>query len=121
MNTVDYIYRGNVTRVIDGDTFEATVDLGFKTYKKETFRLIDIDTPETWRPKTLTEKEHGIRATEFVVDLIGDKEIIIHSIKQGLYSRWLAAVYIDQDHLDRRVTLGDLLRENGFEKLKEYV
>lgn len=42
-----YIYNASLIRIVDGDTIEAMVDLGFFTWKKVTIRLYGIDTPET--------------------------------------------------------------------------
>ena len=50
-----YKYKINVTRVVDGDTVDADIDLGFgMTYKKQRIRLMGIDTPES-RTRNLTE------------------------------------------------------------------
>ena len=110
-----YNYKAIVTRVVDGDTFDATVDLGFGVFKKHRFRLKDVDTPETWRPKTETEKKHGLAATQYVIELIEHKSVTLSSVKSAVYSRYEAYVTL-QDGSD----LGTLLVENGFEKLPLY-
>jgi len=110
-----YNYKAIVTRVVDGDTFDATVDLGFGVFKKHRFRLKDVDTPETWRPKTEAEKKHGLLATKYVIELIEHKSVILSSVKSAVYSRYEAYVTL-QDGTD----LGTLLIENGFEKLDKY-
>jgi micrococcal nuclease len=109
-----YNYRAFVTRVVDGDTFDANVDLGFGIYHKVRFRLRGIDTPETWRPKTEAEREHGIKATEFVNELIGGKEITIQTYKMGIYGRYECDVLLGAK------TLSEVLKEEGYEKLAAY-
>jgi len=110
-----YTYKAFVERVLDGDTFEATVDLGFRLSWRGIFRLKGIDTPETWRPKSEAERTHGEKATEFVKKLIENKIITIRSYGAGIYARYNADVILD-DNSD----LATLLRENGFEKLESY-
>lgn len=111
-----YEYRALVTRVVDGDTFHAAVDLGFKISTNTTFRLGGIDTPETWRPKSEAERVHGQAAKQRVKDLIDQKEVIIRTAKTGKYGRWIAYVILD-DGKD----LGQLLINEGFEKRTDYV
>jgi micrococcal nuclease len=110
-----YNYKAIVTRVVDGDTFDATVDLGFGVFKKHRFRLKDVDTPETWRPKTKAEDIHGEAATAFVTTLIEGQNVILSSVKSAVYSRYEAYVTLS-DGSD----LGTLIVENGFEKLDKY-
>lgn len=110
-----YNYKATVLRVVDGDTFDAIVDLGFNITKKQRFRLKDVDTPETWRPKTEAEREHGKLATAFVKNLIEEKQVILTSVKAAVYSRYEAYVTIE-DGSD----LGTLIVDNGFQKLEFY-
>ena len=110
-----YNYRAVVHRVVDGDTFDAEVDLGFGVSLTFRFRLNDIDTPETWRPKSDAEREHGERATARVKELIEGKEVIIYSYKLGIYGRYAADVY-----LTGGISLADLLKEEGYEKKDSY-
>lgn len=110
-----YIYKAFVTRVKDGDTFDATVDLGFKISIDCTFRLNNIDTPETWRPSCEAERIHGEKAKQFVKNLIEKKTIILESKKLEIYARYDADVTLS-DGSD----LSTVLRENGFQKLESY-
>ena len=64
-----YEYQATVLRVVDGDTIEVDIDLGFSTViKKQRVRFKGIDTPET-RTRDLVEKEAGLRAKERVEGL----------------------------------------------------
>jgi micrococcal nuclease len=110
-----YNYKAYVTNIVDGDTFDATVDLGFTITTKQRFRLKDVDTPETWRPKTESEREHGKRATDFVTPLLLNKEVTLTSVKSAVYSRYEAYVTLS-DGSD----LGTLLIENDLVKLDNY-
>ena len=88
-----YTYNAELIRVIDGDTIEANVDLGFYTWKRVTIRLHGIDTPET-RTKDLEEKKKGIAAKERLQDLLSDNKFLL--VSQGLdkYGRCLGDVII---------------------------
>lgn len=108
-----YRYNASVVRVIDGDTFIANVDLGFRVYHEITFRLARINTPETWRPKTEEERELGQLAKDRVIELIEFYSIVIETSKAGKYGRWIAEVYLPE--LDDK-NLTDLLIEEGHEK-----
>lgn len=110
-----YIYKAFVTYVVDGDTFDAIVDLGFSIKVKQRFRLKDVDTPETWRPKTESEREHGQRAKDFVIEKLLNKEVTLTSVKISAYNRYEAfATLLDGSDL------GQLLIENDLVKLDKY-
>ena len=63
-----YTYNAKLDRVVDGDTVDATVDLGFDTWKFIRIRLVGINTPES-RTRDLEEKVRGLAAKDFVVDM----------------------------------------------------
>jgi len=111
---MNYKYKALVTKVVDGDTIYATVDLGFYMCSQLKFRLKDIDTAEIFRPINEAEKKHGFEAKEFLKNLVLDKYVSIYTEKTGKYGRWLASVYIDQQNVS------DMLREAGFEKRPSY-
>lgn len=112
-----YQYKGTVIRVVDGDTYDISVDLGFNTFRTERFRLQGIDTPETWRPSCEEERVHGNRATEFASKLIENKNIILTSSKSsaGIYGRYECSIQLEDGR-----DLATVLKENGFEKLEKY-
>ena len=109
-----YQYKAELKRVVDGDTLDLIVDLGFKTKLEWRFRLEGIDTPETWRPKSAGEKEHGERATEFVINELKGKDITVRTFKLGAYSRYSCEILYDGKNLVEE------LKKNGFEKRDSY-
>lgn len=112
----DYIYNARVTRVVDGDTFDATVDLGFKVSTIQRFRLEGVDTPETWRPMSEAEYQHGLKATALVESLIQGKTITIKTFKEmGPYNRYSAIVTLSDGR-----DLAQILIEAGMSKLPSY-
>ena len=84
-----YTYRCKVIRVVDGDTVDVDIDLGFSVVlKKQRIRLAGIDTPES-RTRNLAEKELGLKAKERLKALCGS-EVFIQSLGVGKYGRILA-------------------------------
>lgn len=117
-----YEYKGKIIRVVDGDTADISIELGFGITKMERFRLIAanhkyFDTPETWRPKTNSEREHGEEAKNRAIELLENKIVTLHSIKKGKY-RFLAEIKIDID--DNIIDYGDTMISEGFQKKDKY-
>lgn len=83
----------SVDRVVDGDTVDISIDLGFDLTKKERVRLAGIDTPEK-RTKDLKEKEMGYQATEFLeMHLMEAKRLTVKTEKDGKYGRMLGEIW----------------------------
>lgn len=116
-----YEYKGTVVNVVDGDTIDVMVDLGFKTYKEVRIRLKDIDTPEIYRPSCNEELEHGRKAKEYVQYEVLDRTVTVQTYKDktGKYGRYIASVFY-YDRLGAIRSLSQVLKENGFEKRAEY-
>ena len=109
-----YEYKAVITKVYDGDTLTAEIDLGFKMWaKKVKLRLVGVDTPEI-RTKDPVEKELAIKARDRVRDLCLGKEVIVKTHGKGKYGRWLASVYVNGD-----LDLGRFLISEGFAKIYE--
>ena len=71
-----YEYRCKVVRVVDGDTVDVDVDLGFGVWlKKERVRLLGIDTPES-RTRDKVEKQYGLAAKAFLKQVLGTSPIL---------------------------------------------
>lgn len=88
-----YEYNATVTRVIDGDTVEAMVDLGFCTHVNLNFRLFGIDTPEM-HSTNLVEREKAQAAKNRLIDLIEGKDVVVRTHKADKYGRWLAEIKV---------------------------
>ena len=71
-----YEYRINIVKIIDGDTVDVDIDLGFGVWlKKQRIRLYGIDTPES-RTRDLDEKRYGLMAKKFLTQQIKDGAIL---------------------------------------------
>ena len=90
-----YNYSAQIIGVVDGDTIDAIVDLGFSVFSKIRFRLYGIDTPEK-TDKIPEVRELAKKATLFVTAQILGKTVTIQSVEKDKYGRWLAKVYLDK-------------------------
>jgi micrococcal nuclease len=84
-----YKYKAQVVKIVDGDTVDFDVDLGFYMTAKIRTRLQDIDTPEIRGE----ERPQGLEAKMFVSYCLTDADIIIETTKTGKYGRWLATIF----------------------------
>lgn len=82
-----YQYNATLHRVVDGDTVELVVDLGFNISIKETFRLIGINAPERFT-------DGGKKATQFLIDTLSTKplHIVTFKDKKDKYGRYLVSI-----------------------------
>ena len=106
-----------INRVLDGDTIDVTIDIGFDLYKKERVRVAGVDTPEK-RTRDLEEKELGIDATNWLKEklestLAGDDQLSIRTELVGgvgKYGRLLGWLYIG----DADVSLNEQMITEGY-------
>jgi len=89
-----YRYKVIVDRVIDGDTVDVDIDLGFgMTYKKQRVRMMGIDTPES-RTRDLKEKFYGKASKANLVRILDGKDIQLVSHDKGKFGRILGELFI---------------------------
>ena len=119
-----------IDRVVDGDTIDVTIDLGFDLYKKERVRIAGVDTPEK-RTRDLEEKELGIDATNWLKEklestLSGDDQLFIRTELvggTGKYGRLLGWCYIGDSELslnEQMITEGYAWEYDGGTKQKNF-
>ena len=87
----EYRYRATLRRVIDGDTVDCDVDLGFRIQTRRRFRLLGINAPEKRRPTYdagIAAKQH----LESLLELYGLAEVRTHKDRTGKYGRFLATL-----------------------------
>jgi micrococcal nuclease len=92
-----WIYVAHLHRVIDGDTLDLTVDLGFSITVTKRFRLLDVDAPEI-RTLDLDEKHRGLVAkaeVESLFEIYNNKCYISTWQKKCKFGRYLAHIYLD--------------------------
>ena len=92
-----YEYKCKVLRVVDGDTVDIDIDLGFGIWMhKERVRMMGIDTPES-RTRDLAEKKLGLQAKELLKELTKDG-FVLESQGRGKYGRILGVLWDKQDN-----------------------
>ena len=107
----------SIDKVVDGDTIDVTIDLGFDLFKKERVRVAGIDTPEK-RTRNLEEKALGLDATAWIKEHLegainGDDDLIIRTELDGgvgKYGRLLGWLYIG----DATVSLNEQMITEGY-------
>ena len=107
----------SIDKVVDGDTIDVTIDLGFDLYKKERVRVAGVDTPEK-RTRNLEEKALGLDATAWIKNKLegavdGDDDLIIRTELDGgvgKYGRLLGWLYIG----DATVSLNEKMIDEGY-------
>ena len=104
-------YSAKLVRVVDGDTADAMIDLGFNTWVKKRIRFMGVDTWES-RTRNLEEKKKGLAAKAFVKDLLensDDGKFSVISYGLGKYGRVLGELFVK----GHEMSVNDLLKENG--------
>jgi len=89
-----YRYKVYVTRVVDGDTVDVDVDLGFgMIYKKQRVRMMGIDTPES-RTRDLEEKFYGKQSKAHLKTILSEGNVQLKSHDKGKFGRILGELFI---------------------------
>lgn len=87
-----YDYNATITNVVDGDTYDVNIDLGFHIHIHERIRILDLDTPET-RSK---EKELGLICKQYAEKNSLNKKIVLKSekeIQDDIQNNWFQTYY----------------------------
>ena len=106
-----HIYSAKLQRVVDGDTCDALIDLGFDTWVKKRIRFYGVDTWES-RTRNLEEKKKGLAAKEFTKDLLENSDegkFLLKSHGVGKYGRVLGELFVK----GHETSINELLKENG--------
>ena len=107
-----YEYKVKITRVVDGDTVDAEIDLGFDTFIKDRIRLMGLDTPES-RTRNKKEKALGLAAKAYLKELLKENkgDIILRTSKEGKgkFGRILGTLLI----YDGKTSVNQVLIDEG--------
>lgn len=111
-------YVQSLDRVVDGDTIDVVIDLGFDLFKKARVRLAGIDTPEK-RTRNVREKELGLHAStwleEQLLDITTYGRLIIKTEKDkqsGKYGRMLGWLWAEEEQND--VSINEQMITEGY-------
>lgn len=108
-----YTYKAKVTHLVDGDTMDCDIDLGFYMQARIRVRFARIDAPETYGK---LKEDAGIITREFVRDQLDacKWEVKISTDKTGKFGRWIAEIWCGDENLN------DLLVKNGLAREVTY-
>ena len=111
-----YIYRGKLERVVDGDTIDALIDVGFDIWIKKRIRYSGIDTWES-RTRDLEEKAKGLEAKarnkELLMEVSSKSGYFrLKSFGVGKYGRVLGEIYIE-DSEGKQYNINETLISEG--------
>jgi len=107
-----YEYQAELLRVVDGDTLDCRIDLGFDVWVKKRVRLFGVNTPES-RTRDLEEKKRGIAAKNRLIEILKNNfgKFILISHETGKYGRVLGELKINID--EDIINVKDLLIKEG--------
>ncbi len=115
-----YQYKATVERIVDGDTIDVIIDLGFKITTNQRIRLAKINTPETYNVKKESEEyKKGMEAKKYVEQRLeaNSYQILLETGKDvGKYGRYIGTIWL----ADKEITLNDELVEMGLAKYVTY-
>ncbi len=93
-----YTYKATIPRVVDGDTVEANVDLGFGITVKQRLRLLGVNTPEI----VGEYRDKGLEAKEWLATVVEGQEVVVQTVKdkKDKYGRYLAVIWLDGESIN---------------------
>ena len=108
-----YQYKVKLDRIIDGDTIDCYIDLGFDIQTKKRIRFAGINTPES-RTRDLEEKKRGLAAKARLKEILeGANEIHLDSHGVGKYGRVLGQLHVSSESSPTMVNVNELLITEG--------
>jgi len=107
-----YTYKAKLDRVVDGDTIDVNIDLGFDITVHKRVRLAGIDTPES-RTRDLEEKKRGLAAKYRLTEILDMGSLVVESKEVGKYGRVLGVLIVYPDNLDLPINVNEMLVDEG--------
>ena len=106
-----YTYKARLDRVVDGDTIDANIDLGFDITIHKRIRLTGIDTPES-RTRDLEEKARGLAAKARLIELLEKGDLVVESTEVGKFGRVLGTLHVYSEE-SGSININDTLVKEG--------
>lgn len=88
-----YVYAASLVRVIDGDTIEVDIDLGFFTHVTTRLRLLGVDTPELIGP----DRARALIVKSVLTGMLSNRPLKLRTVKSDKYGRFLADVWVEHE------------------------
>ena len=104
-----------IDHIVDGDTFDCSIDLGFNISHKIRVRMYGINTPES-RTRDLEEKARGLASKKRLIEILeeNDGDLILATKEKGKYGRYLGIVYHTNDECVPKVDINLQMIEEGY-------
>ena len=111
-----YTYKAKISNVVDGDTMDAIFDLGFYMTFKIRLRVMNLDTPETFKPRSESEALHGSAASGRAKELLLNKDVVVKTNKDmSVYGRYSAIITMPDGR-----DFAEVMVKEGFQKKDKY-
>tara|TARA_Y100001973_G_C5204626_1_gene340550 strand:- start:3352 stop:3765 length:414 start_codon:yes stop_codon:yes gene_type:complete len=107
-----YTYKAKLDRVIDGDTIDVNMDLGFDITIHKRIRLAGIDTPES-RTRDLEEKKRGLASKARLIELLDKGDLVVESTDVGKFGRVLGNLTVHPEG-DLPININKTLVKEGY-------
>ena len=110
-----YEYKAKLDRVVDGDTVDLFIDLGFGIWTKQRIRMFGINTPES-RTRDLEEKKRGLAAKKRVRELLKMGSLCLRTQKEnskGKYGRILGVIVCAPKNTDEEIVINEEMIKEG--------
>ena len=113
-----YSYNAKVVKVVDGDTIDVDIDLGFYMTARIRLRIGRID---AWEVRG-EERIKGKIAKQWLIDLLNkhNNEVIVETSKTGKYGRWIAEIYVGEYGTGTEINVNEALVKNGHATYTDY-
>ena len=108
-----YTYKAKLDRVVDGDTIDVNIDLGFDISVHKRVRLAGINAPES-RTRDLEEKKKGLASKARLIELLDKCDLVVESKELGKYGRVIGGLTIYPDDLGLPINVNEKLIEEGY-------
>jgi len=115
-----YTYKVlKINKVVDGDTIDLTIDLGFNLTKTDRYRMMGYDAPETFRPINEKEKIAGLKVKDFFESIVTDPNanLIVETFKNtDIYGRYSCILKDIHSPVTINVIMDEYIKTNNFTK-----
>lgn len=101
---LNYVFKGKIIKVVDGDTLDIRLDLGFSIFSIQRLRLIKVNAPEV-------NTEEGKKSKSALENYISDKEVLVYTRYKDKYGRYLADVVYNEQ------SISDWLIDNKYAEI----
>lgn len=97
-----YVYKAKIVNVVDGDTVDAVVNVGFKMTSTQRLRLLDVDTAEM-NDKDPILRAKALAAKVWMIDQVLNKDVMIKTEKSDVFGRYLAYIYVGERNINEEL------------------